>query len=156
MKASELTIGIIVLIVGGLLLGSSFSYPELPGQAYGAGTFPRLLGVCGLTLGLLLIAKGWAKRSSFLIGSIDEWVRHRHALGVLGVLASIVFFILAAPSLGFIVSAVAILFIFMFFGGVKLPLAVGASLTAALVIYFAFSHLLLIPLPRGAVENLLW
>lgn len=156
MKASELTIGMIVLIVGALLLGSSFSYPALPGQAYGAGTFPRLLGVCGAILGLLLIAKGWARRSSSLIGSIDEWARDRHVLGVLGVLASIVFFTLAAPFLGFIVSAVAILFVFMFFGGVKLPLAAGASLTAALVIYFAFSHLLLIPLPRGAVENLLW
>ena len=155
MRASGLIVGVIVLLLGILLFGTSFSYPALPGQAYGAGTLPRLLGVSGAILGLVLISKEWPTRGHSPLGSLDAWVRDRRIYGVAGVLASILFFIFAAPLLGFIFTAFAILVALMIFGGVRLPVAIGTSLAATLIIYFAFSHLLLVPLSRGLVESML-
>tara|TARA_R110002072_G_scaffold49863_9_gene134983 strand:+ start:1609 stop:2073 length:465 start_codon:yes stop_codon:yes gene_type:complete len=154
MKANDLIIGALTLLVGLLLLITSFDYPALPGQAYGAGTMPRLLGGLGIGLGVALLVKGW--RGGVALVSLDAWARDRRAIGVAGTLVTTVFVILVSGDLGFVVTAIIAMFAMMLIGGIRVALALVVSVSASLVIYLAFSRLLLVPLPRGPVENLLW
>ena len=147
MKANDLIIGALTLLVGLLLLITSFDYPALPGQAYGAGGL-------GIGLGVALLVKGW--RGGVALVSLDAWARDRRAIGVAGTLVTTVFVILVSGDLGFVVTAIIAMFAMMLIGGIRVAVALVVSVSASLVIYLAFSRLLLVPLPRGPVENLLW
>lgn len=62
MKINRLAIALMVMLGGVALIISSYDYPALPGQKYGAGTMPFLIGMMGLLLGLALFVQSWAIR----------------------------------------------------------------------------------------------
>ena len=68
MKLDDLSLGALVLIGGALVLISSFQFSAIPGQAYGADTMPRAIGIAGIAL-RSLPERGRARR------------RGAHALG---------------------------------------------------------------------------
>ncbi|WP_336057635.1 tripartite tricarboxylate transporter TctB family protein [Nitratireductor sp. CH_MIT9313-5] len=160
MKANDTVLGGLVLMAALFLLVTSFDYAPLPGQAYGAGTMPRLIGGGGLLLGLFLLIGGLRRRTgpASVEASPEDnaWMRDRRMIAVLAVLASVIFFMLASPLIGFIPTVLIIMIALMLLGGAHPINALGVSLITALVVYYGFSRLLLVPLPRGPIESLLW
>lgn len=150
MKFDDLTLGVLVLLGSIGILYSSTYFSPLPGQAYGADTMPRTIGLCGLMLGLFLTIG--AVRAGHRVPHVSrsEWTRTPRALAVFVLtLALIAAYIVLADSVGFIPIAVAILVVLMLVLGVHPLTAIAVSIVAAFVIQFAFGRLLLVPLPRS-------
>ncbi|WP_372799984.1 tripartite tricarboxylate transporter TctB family protein [Paracoccus seriniphilus] len=155
MKINRLAIALMVMLGGVALIISSYDYPALPGQKYGAGTMPFLIGMMGLLLGLALFVQSWAIRGGSLFQLIVP-PTGRAGWGALASLLGVVAYILLADRLGFVPVAVILLFILMWLGRVAPVIALIISVLASLLIYVVFSRFLLVPLPIGPVETLIW
>ncbi|MSU89231.1 hypothetical protein GE300_06305 [Rhodobacteraceae bacterium 2CG4] len=156
MKADRLFLGLLIVLVGVALIASSFEYASLPGQAYGAGTMPRVVGSFGILLGLALLVQGWRQGAARQRFARADWARDRRGLAVLAVLLAVVVYILAAGAIGFIPVAGTLLVVLMLLGRVRVLPAVVVSVIASVTVYVVFSRFLLVPLPGGPLESLLW
>ncbi len=158
MRFNDAIIGC-VLIAFALVAGyATRDFPQIPGQSYGAALFPRLL--CGgfAVCGLLLIGSGIRKRATsgpWL--ELDVWARSlRGPLTLAITLGGIVFYILVSESLGFIPTAFLMTsaLLLRLRGRWLSSLAIAALVT--MVIHQIFYGLLLVPLPWGVLEPLVF
>jgi len=148
-KLSELHLGVLTAIGGIILLFASAHFLPLPGQAYGAGTMPRLIGWCAILLGAFMVVTSLRHLPEMLKPHLADWVRTpRLALAALACLAVIVFYILFADALGFIPTSFISLFALMLVLRTGWLTALLASLATTFAVYYAFSRLLMVPLPR--------
>ena len=87
-----------------------------------------------------------------------EWLRSRtHVAGFLAVVGGLLLYILISDWLGFILTALPLLFgwLVLFRGGRPLSsLAIAVAVTLA--VNYAFSHLLLVPLPLGLLQSVFY
>ena len=124
----------------------------MPGQRFGPAWFPGLvaagLGVCGF----LLVVAGLRAGAPWI--APPEWVyRARPALGVASVVAGLVFYILAADTLGFHLTGFVLLTLWMRILGASWRAAAVAGALATVAIHLSFYKLLRIPLPWGWLEQ---
>jgi putative tricarboxylic transport membrane protein len=157
MKVSDLTLGLLVLLGAVAVLLSSLEFSPIPGQAYGADTMPKAIGLVGLVLALTLVAR--ALRAGERVPSLTraDWARSPRSLAVLALtLALIVAYIVFSDAVGFIPIATAILVVLMLALGVRPLTAILVAIAAAFLIQAAFGRLLLVPLPRNAFLDGLW
>jgi putative tricarboxylic transport membrane protein len=148
-KLSELHLGILTALGGIVLLFASAHFAALPGQASGAGTMPRLLGWCAILLGCFMVATSVKHLPEMLKPHLSDWVRTpRLALAALASLAVIVFYILFSETLGFIPTSFVSLVGLMLVLRTRWMTAVLASAATTLVVYYGFSRMLMVPLPR--------
>lgn len=148
-KLSELHLGVLTAIGGIVLLFASGHFLPLPGQAYGAGTMPRLIGWCAILLGIFMVATSVRRLPEMLKPHLADWVRTpRLALAALSCLAVIAFYILFADALGFIPTSFISLLALMLILRTGWVTALLASLVTTFAVYYAFSRLLMVPLPR--------
>ena len=157
MKLNDAVIGIFLMLLGAAVLLVVRSYPQIPGQNVGPALFPGLIAT-GLCIGgLMLTVSGWRARAQVPWLQWEEWVRSpRHVRALIVLLGSVIFYMVAAQSLGFIFTSVLILI--CLFYALKLPLgrAVLIAVIATLVIHLAFYKLLRVPLPWGILTNYSW
>ena len=102
--------------------------------------------------------KGTARRRSepWLAGA--EWLRaRRQRAGFLAVIGGLLAYILISDWLGFVPTALALLFgwLVLFRNGRPVSSLVIA-LAVTLVVQFAFSQILLVPLPLGVLQSLIY
>jgi putative tricarboxylic transport membrane protein len=124
----------------------------MPGQRFGPAWFPGLiaagLGACGV----LLVAAGVRRGAPWV--ALPEWMRSRRAvLGVAGVVAGLVFYILVADRLGFYITGTLLLAFWMRILGTSWRWTVVVAVVATVAIHFAFYKVLRIPLPWGLLEQ---
>jgi len=124
----------------------------MPGQRFGPAWFPGSiaagLGICGL----LLIVSGLRRPSPWL--AWPGWVsRRRPLLGVGSVIAGLLFYILAADTLGFYITGIVLLAFWMRILGASWRMAAIAAVVATVAIHLSFYKLLRIPLPWGLFEQ---
>ena len=157
MKLNDAVLGLLLLVLGAVVLFIVRDYPTIPGQDVGPAMFPGLVAV-GLCIGgFILTVRGWRARASVPWLVMDDWVRSpRHLLALVLLLASVLFYILAAQQLGFLVCAVLILFALFQVLQVPLGRSVLIAVIAALVIHFAFYKLMRVPLPWGILLPYAW
>jgi putative tricarboxylic transport membrane protein len=153
MKNNDITVGLLTFIIGVFLFITSFSYHPLPGQAYGAGTMPLFLGVGGSCLGAGIVFNSFFINKTRLF-KIEKRSFERKDIKAISPLCAIVFLVLTANELGFLMSGTMVVLFLMLMSGVRLLLAILFSTSATIVIYLSFSKLLLVPLPRGILENI--
>lgn len=157
MKLNDSIFGLLLLALGGLVLYAVQGFPKIPGQPVGPGLFPGLIAVGLCVTGLVLLVKGWLQRATQPWLEWEDWVRSPRHVGALAVLlGSIVFYILAADKLGFLLTAVLILTALMATLKVPVGRAVLIAVIATLAIHFAFYKLLRVPLPWGVLKNFAW
>jgi putative tricarboxylic transport membrane protein len=157
MKLDDLSLGGLVLIGGLAVLVSSFQFSAIPGQAYGADTMPRAIGVAAIALGLFLTAAAVAGGARVPSAERSDWARSGRALALLALtLALVLGYIALSGPLGFIPVAVTILLVLMLALGVRAPVSLAVAIAGALVIQFCFGRLLLVPLPRNPFFDLPW
>lgn len=148
-KLSELHLGVLTALGGIVLLFASAHFAALPGQAYGAGTMPRLIGWCAILLGCFMVATSLRHLPEMLRPHWADWVRKpRLALAAAACIAVIVFYILFAERLGFLPTSFLGLLALMLVLRTQWLTAVLVALATTLAVYYAFSRLLMVPLPR--------
>jgi len=139
----------------------TLTFPSLFGQKYGPALFPQIIG-CGLIIaGLLLIVRGIReKRLAGIDGRWMEagaWLNHPHLkLNLLLLILALLAYILLSDWLGFIIMSMLILSVLLYRLGSSLlrALLIAAATTAALQLMFA--KLLLVPLPAGLLQGLVY
>ena len=126
-------------------------FPAMPGQKFGPAWFPGLIAT-GLALcGALLILRGMRERAAWLLA--PAWVqRQRPLLGVASIVAGLIFYIVAADKLGFHLTGVLLLALWMRVLGASWRVAALVAVVATLAIHLSFYKLLRVPLPWGVFE----
>ncbi len=157
------------------------TFPSLHGQRYGPDLFPRLIGVALIASGLLLIIRGIAsKRRASVephaveLHAIDgnsadthssgdhwleagPWLKQSHLkLNLLLVLLALIGYILFSNFLGFIISSMLILTVLLYRFGSSILLSVLIATATTAVLHFTFAKLLLVPLPAGLLQGLVY
>ena len=127
-------------------------YPAMPGQRFGPAWFPGSiaagLGICGL----LLVAAGVRRRAPWI--ALPDWMFHRRpAVGVAAVVGGLVFYILAADTLGFHITGIALLTLWVRVLGASWRTAGMVAVLATVSIHLSFYKVLRIPLPWGVLEQ---
>ncbi|TCT06588.1 tripartite tricarboxylate transporter TctB family protein [Aquabacter spiritensis] len=152
MRVNDLVLAVLVLAGACVLAGAAWTLPPIPGQHYGAAVFPLAIAgglfLCGVVLGL------GALRGARVPFVTRTWAAEPGAAWrVAATLSAIIFYMLAAPSLGFIATSALVLLGLFLLLGVRLPVAAAAAGIASLCVFYAFAHLLRVPLPHGLVEG---
>jgi putative tricarboxylic transport membrane protein len=156
-KLSDAVFGLLLLALGAAVLATVTSYPTIAAQRVGPALFPGLIAVGLVVAGLILIVQGWRARATIPWIRFEPWVRSsRHVAGVLGVIGSIVFYIVASDKLGFFLTSLLILTVCFRLFGVALGRSILIATIATFVIHFAFYKLLRVPLPWGVFKNFAW
>ncbi|MBC8119862.1 MAG: tripartite tricarboxylate transporter TctB family protein [Burkholderiaceae bacterium] len=157
MKLSDAVFGLLLLALGAAVIAVVSSYPTIPAQRVGPALFPGLIAV-GLVIGaLILIVRGWRARAAVPWVRFEPWVRSpRHVAGALGVIGSVIFYIIAVDWLGFFLTSLLILTTSFRLFGVALRRSIVIAAIATFVIHFAFYKLLRVPLPWGVFTNFAW
>ncbi|MGA8514756.1 MAG: tripartite tricarboxylate transporter TctB family protein [Burkholderiaceae bacterium] len=157
MKLNDAVFGLLLTVFGLAILFAIRNFPSIPGQSVGPALFPGMIAT-GLCIGgVLLMVQGWRVRRVVPWVSWQDWVRSpRHVLALVLLVASVVFYMLAAQRLGFLICAPVILTALFVVLRVPLGRAVLVAVVASLVIHFAFYKLLRVPLPWGILVNYAW
>jgi len=157
MKFNDLFGGLVFLALSGLVAAASWSLPNPSEQPLGPSAFPLILsGLLALCAAILAINGARATQAGPLLGLAD-WARSGSALArLLLVPAAVIFYMLCAETLGFLICAPLILIVLFLAGGTRPLQAVGLSLAAALVIHSIFYLALGVQLPWGPLEPLRW
>jgi putative tricarboxylic transport membrane protein len=156
-KLNDAVSGLLLMLLGAAVLAAIQGYPKIPGQPVGPALFPGLIAAGLCIAGVLLIAKGIKQRSEQPWLAWDDWVRSpRHVLALVVLLGSIVFYILAADKLGFLVTAPIILTALFLVLRVPPLRSVTIAVIATLLVHLAFYKLLRVPLPWGVLTGVAW
>jgi putative tricarboxylic transport membrane protein len=124
----------------------------MPGQKFGPAWFPGLIAVGLILCGALLAVQG--VRSGAALVVLPAWLRSARAtLGVASEVAGLLFYVVAADKLGFYLTALLILVVWMRVLGASWRMTLPVAVIATVVIHLSFYKLLRIPLPWGLLER---
>jgi putative tricarboxylic transport membrane protein len=144
--------GAALIALAAAILWHIQGFPPMPGQKFGPAWFPGLvaagLGVCGAALVFAGLRSGapWLR--------FPEWVhRERSRAAVLAVLGGVVFYILAADKLGFFLTGIVIIALWVRVLGASGRMTILMAVIAPLIIHLAFYKGLRVPLPWGVLER---
>lgn len=148
-------------ILGGVFLALSIAvlvhiqgFPNIPGQKIGPGAFPGLIAVILACCSVALIWRGVRDRTPLV--AVGAWLSSpRHIRNFLVVVGAMVFYILAADALGFLICGAIILLALFLTLRVRPPLALVLAAILPIVIHVIFYKLLRVPLPWGVLP-VLW
>ena len=158
MRLNDAVIGIALILFALAMIAYTRTFPAMPGQDYGPALFPTLIGIGLIVTGVILIASGLRRRRVEPLFGGGEWLRSGpHVINFLAVVGGLVLYIVASDWLGFIVTSLLLLFgwLVLFRGGKPIS-SFAIALAVTLGVYYAFSQLLLVPLPLGLLQPLLY
>jgi putative tricarboxylic transport membrane protein len=157
-RLNDAVIGVVLVLFALAMIWHVRSFPAMPGQDYGPALFPTLIGIGFIVTGGILIAGGLARRRTEPWFAGGAWLRSpHHVIDFLAVVGGLLFYILASGWLGFILTSLLLLFgwLVLFRGGRPISsLVIAVAVT--LVVDYAFSQLLLVPLPLGLLQPLIY
>ena len=153
MKLNDTVWGALLLALSLAVLWNVQGFPRIPGQNIGPAAFPGLLAVAMAGCAIALMVRGLRAGHARMV--FGDWIRSRHHVGnFLLTVAVLLFYIVAADKLGFLVTAALILLaLFLKLGvraGVALPVAIGT----VFFIHVVFYKLLRVTLPWGVLPVL--
>lgn len=155
MHLSDRVTGLFLAIPGSLAFWGGSLLPAVPGQDVGPAAFPMTIGA-GLVLCGVMIAAGIGQSFEAAEAEEDDQAPGlAQLLGRMGWLAAflppvlLIFYVLAAETLGFLLTAAVILLISARALGATWPMTVGTVLLAPPFVHLIFFKLLRVPLPDG-------
>ncbi len=158
MRINDAVIGAVLVLFALAMMWHTRTFPAMPGQDYGPAVFPVLIGIGFLITGLILIVSGLRRQKTEGWFTGGEWLRSRtHVARFVAVLGGLIVYILVSGWLGFIPTALLLLFgwLVLFRDG-KPVSSLVIALAVTLVVHYAFSQLLLVPLPLGILQPLIY
>ena len=140
------------------------TFPSLHGQKFGPDLFPRLIGLALMASGVLLVIRGVLDKRRADDGNDESrWIKagpwlqqSRLKTNLLLVLVAMVGYVLFSDWLGFILSSMLILSVLLYRLGTSFPLSLLISTATTAVLQFTFAKLLLVPLPAGLLQGLVY
>ena len=154
MKFNDALTGAALAALGAVILWHIQGFPPMPGQKYGPAWFPGLIAG-GLIAGgaLLFVARLRAAGTQPLV-ALPEWTRRRRPMAaVASVVAGLVLYVFVVDSIGFHITAAALLLLWSRMLGAAWQLAIPVAILATFVIQLSFYKLLKVPLPWGLFER---
>lgn len=137
-------VGVVFALGGACILQQALTMQALPGMNVGPGLFPSIVGAGMAIMGVALTIQGWIVRDTpeddappFL-----TWF-------AAGTFAALVATILLMPYLGFLVAGTLFAAAVVLMSGGKWLSALIFSPIAAAAIYFTFTAVMRVQLPRG-------
>ena len=158
MRINEAVFGVVLLLFAAAMIWYTRTFPELPGQAYGPALFPRIIGAGFILTALILIATGVRRLRTEPLFAGGAWLRSRRHVGAfLAIVGGLLFYILLSHRLGFVPTSLLLLtgWLVLLRGG-HWPSSIALALAVTLAVNYAFSQLLLVPLPLGLLEPVLY
>ena len=157
MKLHDTLFGLIFLALGSLVLFAVKGYPNIPGQPVGPALFPGLIAIGLCITGFMLVIKGLRNQTPPAWFEWEDWIHSpRHILALCVLLASVVFYISFADSLGFFATSFIILVALFKALWVGWRRTLIVALLATFLVHFAFYKLLRVPLPWGVLTPWAW
>lgn len=147
--------GALLLVLSLAVLWHIQSFPPAAGQPYGPALFPGLIA-SGLALSSLALIWQSRKTPGPWLAAGPGLRSPRHVRGFVAALAGMVFYILCADALGFIVASIVVLVGLQWALGVRIGVALPVALVTTLVIHTCFYKLLRVPLPWGILQPFAW
>jgi putative tricarboxylic transport membrane protein len=152
-KLNDAVWGALLLALALAVLWNVQGFPRIPGQNIGPGAFPGLLAIILAGCAVFLIVRGLRKGAAR--GSLGQWLRSPgHVVNFLLTVGVLVFYIVAADTLGFIITAALILLALFLKLGVKPKLAFPVAIVTVFAIHLIFYKLLRVSLPWGVLPIL--
>jgi putative tricarboxylic transport membrane protein len=157
MKINDALSGAALAALGAVVLWHIQGFPPMPGQRFGPAWFPGLIAGGLIVCGALLVAARLRAATSEPLLALPEWSRRaRPVTGVASVIAGLVLYIFVVDTLGFHITAGALLLAWSRLLGASWRLALPVSIAATVVIHLAFYKLLKVPLPWGLLERVVF
>lgn len=156
MRFNDTTIGAFFLVLGLALAWYSLELPAIPGQNYGAATFPLLISAGLIGCSTRLLYSGIRNGTEPWLFLADDVKSSRALAGVAVMLLLVIFYIFFADIFGFIPTAIMITFVMFLVLKVHATKAALIAVIAAFACDFIFRTMLLVPLPFGMVPRLPW
>jgi putative tricarboxylic transport membrane protein len=155
-KFNDALLGAVFLALAVAVLVTIQGFPKIPGQSIGPGAFPGLIAILLAGCAIALMWRGWRERASQPLVAMGAWLGSpRHVCNFLVAVGSLVFYIVAADKLGFLICGALILLALFLTLRVRPPLALGLALLLPVAIHLIFYKLLRVPLPWGVLP-VLW
>lgn len=136
---------------------TSESFREIGKSTWGPMTWPTTLACIAGVL-LLCLAIGRSRRvmngaivSRTTADALDDSSAH-HPVNALLALSGIVFYLLAAETIGFVLCAGIVLMVLLIKLGTRPLPAIGVVIMFVPLVYGLFAHLMRVPLPRGWID----
>jgi len=124
----------------------------MPGQKFGPAWFPGLIAAGLAVCGALLIGAGLREHTPWI--AAPEWIHSPRArTGIAALVGGLVFYVLAADALGFHLTGIVLLTLWVRLLGASWRVTLPVAIIATLVIHFSFYKLLRVPLPWGVLER---
>jgi len=157
-RLNDAVIGVALILFALVMIWHTRTFPAMPGQDYGPALFPTLIGIGFIVTGVILTVSGLRRRGLQPLVGGGEWLRSGpHVVNFLAVVGGLLLYILVSDWLGFILTALLLLFgwLVLFRGGKPIS-SLAIALAVTLVVNYAFSQLLLVPLPLGLLQPLIY
>jgi len=130
-------------------------FPSFQGQSIGPGAFPGLIAVLLACCSVALIWRGWRERRQQGVIAVGAWLSSpRHVRNFLLAVGALIFYIVAADRLGFLICGMIILSSLFLTLRVRPALAAPLAVLLPLLIHVMFYKLLRVPLPWGVLPPL--
>jgi putative tricarboxylic transport membrane protein len=157
-RLNDAVIGIALILFALAMIAYTQTFPAMPGQDYGPALFPTLIGIGFIVTGVILVVSGLRRRRAEPLFGGGEWLRSGpQVINYLAVLGGLLLYIVASDRLGFILTSLLLLFVWLvLFRGGKPISSLALALAVTLVVDYAFSQLLLVPLPLGLLRPLIY
>lgn len=157
MRFSDRLLGGVLLAFAAVLAGFSMTFPAIPGQRYGAETFPLLIAVGLAVCGVTLLVQDLRRRQREPLVARGDWAQAPGALLAVAVTVGLVIaYILLSRRVGFMPMMAVVLLVLFRLLRVPWWQAVALTLVGTLLLDFVFRSLLLVPLPFGFMPYLPW
>lgn len=158
MRVNDAITGVVLILFALAEIAYTRTFPAMPGQSYGSALFPVLIGVGLIICGVILIVGGLARRRTEPMIGGAEWLRSpHHVAGFLAMVGGLLFYILASGWLGFILTGLLLMFGWLVLLRRGKPASSFAlALAVVLAVDYAFKSLLLVPLPLGLLQPILY
>lgn len=157
MKFNDAVSGAALLALALAIFLNVSGFPAIPGQSVGPGVFPGLLALLLAICAVLLIIKGWAAARHEAWVEVGDWMKSPvHLRNFAITIGSLMFYIFASETVGFLLCGVAILAAMFWALSVRRPLILPLAALITLVIHTVFYKGLRVPLPWGVLAPLQW
>jgi putative tricarboxylic transport membrane protein len=157
-RLNDAVIGVALILFALVMIWYTRTFPAMPGQNYGPALFPTLIGIGFIITGAILTVSGLRQRGVQPLVRGGAWLRSGpHVVNFLAVVGGLLLYILVSDGLGFILTSLLLLFgwLVLFRGG-KPVSSLVIALAVTLAVNYAFSQLLLVPLPLGLLQPLIY
>jgi len=153
-KFNDAVLGAVFLALSIAVLVTIQGFPKIPGQSIGPGAFPGLIAILLAGCSIALIGRGFRNKAPLV--AVGAWLASpRHVQNFLIAVGGLVFYVLAADRLGFLVCGPIILAALFLTLRVRPALAFALALVLPVAIHLIFYKLLRVPLPWGVLP-VLW